>query len=152
MWNGIDVLIIKEELDMEKIKNIWFDNNRIYMRTRTNKIYSRPLEAYPELMDATTEQRNDYVIGDDGEDIRWETLDADMHISSFLETSEPKENEIGKLFAKYPWLNISEVARSLNINKSLLARYIYGISKPSEKRVAEIKDALHRFGKELLSA
>lgn len=137
---------------MEKIKNIWFDNNRIYMRTRTNKIYSRPLEAYPELMDATTEQRNDYVIGDEGEDIRWETLDADMHISGFLETSEPKENEIGKLFAKYPWLNISEVARSLNINKSLLARYIYGISKPSEKRVAEIKEALHRFGKELLSA
>lgn len=122
------------------------------MRTRTNKIYSRPLEAYPELMDATTEQRNDYVIGDDGEDIRWETLDADMHISGFLETSEPKENEIGKLFAKYPWLNISEVARSLNINKSLLARYIYGVSKPSEKRVAEIKEALHRFGKELLSA
>lgn len=122
------------------------------MRTRTNKIYSRPLEAYPELMDATTEQRNNYVIGDDGEDIRWETLDADMHISGFLETSEPKENEIGKLFAKYPWLNISEVARSLNINKSLLARYIYGVSKPSEKRVAEIKEALHRFGKELLSA
>ena len=122
------------------------------MRTQSNKTFSRPLEAYPELMNATTEQRNDYVIGDDGEDIRWESLDADMHISSFLEISEPKENEIGELLAKYPWLNISEVARSLNINKSLLARYIYGISKPSEKRVAEIKEALHRFGKELLSA
>lgn len=122
------------------------------MRTQSNKTFSRPLEAYPELMNATTEQRNDYVIGDDGEDVRWESLDADMHISSFLEISEPKENEIGELLAKYPWLNISEVARSLNINKSLLARYIYGISKPSEKRVAEIKDALHRFGKELLSA
>lgn len=137
---------------MEKIKNVWFDKNRIYMRTQSDKTYSRPLEAYPELMDATTEQRNDYVIGDDGEDVRWESLDADMHISSFLEISEPKENEIGELLAKYPWLNISEVARSLNINKSLLARYIYGISKPSEKRVAEIKDALHRFDKELLSA
>ena len=32
------------------------------------------------------------------------------------------------------------------------ARCIYGISKPSEKRVAEIKETLHRFGKELLSA
>lgn len=106
--NGIDVLMIKGGLDMEKIKNIWFDNNRIYMRTQSNKTFSRPLEAYPELMDATTEQRNDYVIGDDGEDIRWESLDADMHISSFLETSE--------------------------------------------KRVADIKEALHRFGKEFLSA
>lgn len=109
------------------------------MRTQSNKTFSRPLEAYPELMNATTEQRNDYVIGDDGEDIRWVSLDADMHISSFLETSEPKENEIGELFAKYPWLNISEVARSLNINKSLLARYIYGISKPSEKELPRSK-------------
>lgn len=132
---------------MEKIKNVWFDKNRIYMRTQSDKTYSRPLEAYSELMDATTEQRNDYVIGDDGEDVRWESLDADMHISSFLETSEPKENEIWELFVKYTWLNISEVARSLNINKSLLARYIYEISKPSEKRVAEIKETLHRFAR-----
>lgn len=137
---------------MEKIKNIWFDNNRIFMKTVSGETYSRPLEAYPELMDATTEQRNDYVIGDDGEDIRWDSIDADMHISSFLETSEPKQNEVGGLFAKYPWLNVSEVARYLDINKSLLARYIYGISKPSEKRIAEIKEALHHFGKELLSA
>ncbi len=45
------------------------------------------MEAYPELMEATTEQRNDYVISDDGEDIRWESIDADMHINSFLETT-----------------------------------------------------------------
>lgn len=38
------------------------------------------------------------------------------------------------------------------INKSLMARYIYGISKPSEKRVQQIRDALHQFGKDLLSA
>ncbi len=137
---------------MEKIKNIWFDKNRIYMRAQSGKVFSRPLEAYPELMGATAEQRNDYVIGDNGEDIRWESIDADMHISSFFEASEPQENEIGALFAKYPWLNISEVARRLNINQSLLVRYIYGISKPSEEQISEIKNVLHEFGKELLSA
>lgn len=57
---------------MEKIKTIWFDAGRIYMKTQEGKVYSRPLEAYPELKDATVEQRNDYSIGDDGEDIRWE--------------------------------------------------------------------------------
>ena len=31
---------------------------------------SRPLEAYPELEEATTEQRNDYIIVDDGRAIR----------------------------------------------------------------------------------
>ena len=41
---------------MEKIKNIWFDKNRIYMKTVSGKIYSRPLEAYPELMEATAER------------------------------------------------------------------------------------------------
>lgn len=137
---------------MEKIKNIWFDKNRIYMKAQSGKLFSRPLEAYPELMNATTEQRNDYVVGDDGEDIRWESIDVDMHVSSFLETSEPQENAIGALFAKYPWLKISEVARSLNISQSLLVRYIYGISTPSEERVSEIKNVLHEFGKELLSA
>lgn len=137
---------------MEKIKNIWFDKNRIYMKAQSGKLFSRPLEAYPELMNATTEQRNDYVVGDDGEDIRWESIDVDMHVSSFLETSEPQENAIGALFAKYPWLNISEVARSLNISQSLLVRYIYGISTPSEERVSEIKNVLHEFGKDLLSA
>lgn len=153
--NGTNALAITNNQggnDMEKIKTIWFDADRIYMKTQEGKVYSRPLEAYPELKDATVEQRNDYVIGDDGEDIRWESIDADMHISSFHEVTEPKDNEIAQMFAHYPWLNVSEVARAIGINKSLMARYIYGISKPSEKRVQQIRDALHQFGKDLLSA
>ena len=75
-----------------------------------------------------------------------------MHIASFYEVSEPKDNEIARMFAQYPWLNVSEVARAIGINKSLMARYIYGISKPSDKRIQQIRNALHEFGKELLSA
>lgn len=138
---------------MEKIKNIWFDNNRIYMRSTENSILSRPLEAYPELKDASAEQRNDFTIDEDGMAIRWETLDADMHISSFYETTEPNpQNEVAAMFNRFPWLNVSEVARAIGINKSLLARYIYGISKPSEQRVQQIREALHSFGRELQSA
>ena len=139
--------------DMEKIKNIWFDNNRIYMRSTENRILSRPLEAYPELKDASAEQRNDFTIDEDGMAIRWETLDADMHISSFYETTEPNpQNEVAAMFNRFPWLNVSEVARAIGINKSLLARYIYGISKPSEQRVQQIREAFHSFGRELQSA
>ena len=138
---------------MEKIKNIWFDKNRIYMRSTENRILSRPLEAYPELKDASAEQRNDFTIDEDGMAIRWETLDADMHISSFYETTEPNpQNEVAAMFNRFPWLNVSEVARAIGINKSLLARYIYGISKPSEQRVQQIREALHSFGRELQSA
>ena len=129
---------------MEQIKNLWFENNRIYIKTAEGRVMSRPLEAYPELMDATSEQRNDYTLEDEGRAIRWESIDADMHISSFYETTEPdKQNEVAAMFNRFPWLNVSEVARYLNINKSLMARYIYGISKPSDKRLQEIREALH---------
>lgn len=138
---------------MEKIKNLWFDADRIYMRSTEGRVLSRPLKAYPELEEATVEQRNDFMIDEDGMAIRWETLDADMHISSFYETSEPDEqNEVGAMFKRFPWLNVSEVARYLGINKSLLARYIYGISKPSEQRVQQIREAFHALGKELQTA
>lgn len=138
---------------MEKIKNLWFEGNRIYMRTTEGHLLSRPLEAYPELEEATTEQRNDFTIDEDGEAIRWESIDVDMHISSFYETSEPnKQNQVSAMFSRFPWLNVSEIARYLGINKSLLARYIYGISKPSEQRLEQIREALHDFGRELQSA
>ena len=135
---------------MEKIKNLWFEGNRIYMRSTEGNVMSRPLEAYPELLDATAEQRNDYVITDDGRAIRWESIDADMHISSFYESSEPdSHNEVAVMFQRLPWLNVSEVARAAGIHKSLMAKYIYGISKPSEKRVAQIRRTLHVFAQEL---
>lgn len=138
---------------MEKIKNIWFDENRIFMRTTEGNVLSRPLEAYPELKEASMEERNDFTIDEDRESIRWEELDADMHISSFYETSEPNTiNEVAKMFSRFPWLNVSEVARAIGINKSLLARYIYGISNPSEQRLQQIRKTLHALGTELQTA
>ena len=40
---------------METIKNLWFDGHRIFMRSSEGRVLSRPLEAYPELEEATTE-------------------------------------------------------------------------------------------------
>ena len=138
---------------MEKIKNIWFDEKRIYLKTTEGRILSRPLEAYPELKEASMEQRNDFTIDEERTAIRWEELDADMHISSFHETSEPNDqNEVAEMFKRFPWLNVSEVARAIGINKSLLARYIYGISKPSEQRLQQIRLTLHALGTELQTA
>lgn len=138
---------------MEKIKSLWFDEDRIYIRTTENRVLSRPLEAYIELQEASAEERNSFVIDSDGVSIRWEALDADMHISSFYETTEPNyHNEVAEMFNRFPWLNVSEVANAIGINKSLLARYIYGISKPSEQRLDQIRKALHEMGKELQTA
>lgn len=135
---------------MAKIQKAWFDNQRIYVLTDEGQTLSRPLEAFPILKDATDEQRNVFKIGRFGDDIRWETLDEDVHISSFYETTEPDmENEVGRLFLMFPQLNVSEMARYIGINKSLLAKYIYGMKKPSPERLAQIKAAFHSIGERL---
>ncbi len=138
---------------MEKITRLWFEGNRIYIKTDAQKVYSRPLEAFPLLLDANEQQRNDFEIGSFGDDIRWESIDEDIHISSFLEEdAEPDHsNEIARIFAMFPQLNVSEIARTIGINKSLLSKYIYGIKKPSEARKNEIIAALHKLGKELMA-
>lgn len=137
---------------METIKNIWFENERIYMLSSEDKVYSRPLEVFPVLKEASEGERMNYTVEMRGTALRWKELDEDIHISSFHKTEEPDNtNEIAQIFRRFPQLNVSEVARSMGINKSLLSKYIYGIKKPSEQRKAEIKDALHGLGKELLA-
>ena len=137
---------------METIKNIWFEGGRIYMESSEGKVYSRPLEAFPTLKDASEAERNAYTICMHGEAVRWAKPDEDIHISGFYEKEEPeRDNEIARIFNRFPQLNVSEVARSLNINKSLQAKYIYGIKKPSEERVLAIKEALHSLGRELVA-
>ena len=135
---------------MESIEKVWFDEKRIYIGTCEGNTYSRPLEAFPLLLEATPEQRLHYEIGLDGDDLRWDDIDEDIHISSFYNTEEPDpDNGIANVFKRFPQLNVSEMARTIGINKSLLSRYIYGIKKPSQKRVDEILVAIRKLGQEM---
>jgi hypothetical protein len=134
------------------IKDIWFDGGRIFMRDVAGNVFTRPLEAFPLLMEATEEQRENYEIDPQGDAIRWPQIDEDIHVSSFLEQKEPNDdNEIARIFHRFPQLNVSEVARQMGINKSLLSKYIYGIKTPSEHRRLEIINALHKLGEELMA-
>ena len=138
---------------MEKIVTVFFDGGRISIRTDSGRTFSRPLEAFPVLLDATPQQRAEYRIGQDGEDIRWEELDEDIHITSFFESSEPNpDNEIGNLFKRFPQLNVSEMARTIGINKSLLSKYIYGIKRPSAGRREQIYAAINKLGEDMVKA
>ena len=49
-------MIIKLKV-MDTIKDIWFDANRIYMKTDGGETFSRPLEAFPLLKDASDRER-----------------------------------------------------------------------------------------------
>ena len=135
---------------MEAIIKLWFDNGRIYILTDQDKTYSRPLEAFPLLFDATDQQRARYEIGLDGDDVHWDEIDEDIHISSFFDTAEPDmDNPIADIFRRFPQLNVSEVARTIGINKSLLSRYIYGIKKPSQQRTDQIIRTIRQLGRDM---
>lgn len=137
---------------MANIEKVWFDSKRIYVQTDGGETLSRPLEAFPVLKDATDKERQSFKIGRFGDDIRWENLDEDVHISSFFDTAEPNpDNEVARIFKRFPQLNVSEMARYMGINNSLLAKYIYGIKKPSESRLNQIKCAIHEIGQELIA-
>lgn len=137
---------------MEAITKVWFDEGRIYILTDQGNTYSRPLEAFPLLLDATDQQRAKYEIGLDGDDLHWDEIDEDIHISSFFDTSEPNlDNPVAEVFHKFPQLNVSEVARTIGINKSLLSRYIYGIKKPSQQRVDQIMNTIREIGRQMSS-
>lgn len=71
---------------MAKIEKVWFDANRVFVLTDKGEELSRPLEAFPVLKDASVEERMDFRIGRFGDDIRWEKLDEDVHISSLYGT------------------------------------------------------------------
>lgn len=147
---GTNIMIKMTE--NETISKVWFENDRIFMLSSQGKEYSRPLEAFPLLKEASEEERNDFSIVLRGTALRWECLDEDIHISSFYSTEEPDaSNEVAAIFRQFPQLNVSEVARGMGINKSLLSKYIYGIKKPSEERMCQIKSALHVLGEQLVA-
>ena len=137
---------------METIKKIWFEEERIFMETDSDIVFSRPLEAFPVLKSASKEDQNNFEIGQDKMDVRWSLLDEDIHINSFFEEKEPNfSNSIAETLKQFPQLNISALAVQIGINKSLLAKYIYGIKNPSKERKQQIERELHALGERLLA-
>lgn len=136
---------------MARIEKLWFENGRVFICTDQEQVLSRPLEVFPTLKDASEQERMNFQIGRFGDAVRWECIDEDIHITSFYETTEPDyNNEIAEIFSRFPQLNVSEVAKSIGIHKSLLSKYIYGVKKPSDQRKEQIKDALRTLGQQLM--
>ena len=101
---------------MKRVVKIWFEYGRIYVATNSGEIYSRPLEAFPMLEEATDDQREAWKINKFGDAIRWEEIDEDIHLSSFYATDEPDTNNvIGDVFRRFPQLNVSEIARTIGV-------------------------------------
>jgi hypothetical protein len=54
------------------------------------------------------------------------------------------------VFTEKKYLNLSELASRVGINRSLLAQYAAGIKFPSLERAQKIEEAIHDLGRDLL--
>jgi hypothetical protein len=128
------------------IEKLWFADGKIFILTNDGQQLWQSLLWYPRLLHATPEQRNNFEYDNIG--IRWEEIDEDMSVESFL-YNDPEPQGISRIFLTYPELNASAIARRIGIQQSLLASYIRGTKKPSSARENEIINAVREFGKEL---
>lgn len=94
-------------------------------------------------------EREEYVFGLDG--IHWRNLDEDVSFESFeYEDAEPSKMQ--RFFLTHKEINISEFAKLIGINPSLLRSYINGFKKPSKEREALILSYIRKIGQEYISA
>ena len=129
-----------------QIQKLWFVDEKIFILTDDGSQLWQSLLWYPRLLNATPEQRMDYEYDQIG--IRWEEIDEDMSVESFL-YDDPEPVGITRLFLTRPELNASAVARRMGIQQSLLAAYIRGSKKPSKEREQEILNTIRQIGSEL---
>ncbi len=132
-----------------KINRIWFSSDHIYGQSEDGKEYCQSLLWYPKLMHASEEERGHFTFGYDG--IHWRNLDEDISFESFAyDDAEPSAMQ--RFFLSHKEINVTEFARSLGINVSLLRNYINGFKKPSAKTENKILAHIHKLGKEMVAA
>ncbi|WP_293787477.1 DUF2442 domain-containing protein [uncultured Pedobacter sp.] len=66
---------------MENKIKVWFENNRIFIKTLKGESKSHPLSWFPKLLNASEEEREDYTISPFG--IHWEKIDEDLSFEGF---------------------------------------------------------------------
>ena len=96
------------------------------------------------LRSACAEQRAAFRLSFGG--LRWDEIDEDLSYDSVF---EPQAHPL-RGSAKFKSLNMSEVARRLGIQQSLMAAYMNGSKKPSAEREKLIREEIRKIGRELL--
>lgn len=138
-----------------KIEKVWFDAENIYILTNNGTQKSHPLRWFDRLWNATPEERELYEIGSWGDSIHWPELDEDLSLEGFFtyykDEIENEQNEVSRVFQKFPAINITRFAEQVKINRSLLASYVCNEKKPGIKNKKQIEAGLHQLGKDLLS-
>lgn len=129
------------------IKEIWFEGEYLYGKDGDGKIRRQSLLWYPKLLNATNEERAQYIMSTIG--IHWRGLDEDVSFESF-EYEEAEPTEFQRFFLTHREINIAEFAKKAGLNATLLRNYINGFKRPSEDRKTQILTQIHRLGEEFV--
>lgn len=132
-----------------KVEKVWIDDTAIYIETDDGRVFSEKFRDYPRLRYATAKQRAAFTYNNIG--IRWEGLDEDLSFEGFVRGKNNEKTVLYNVFKNQPELNVSAIARRLNIPQSIMASYLCGIKKPSANRLMEIEKAIHEIGENLCS-
>lgn len=132
---------------MEKDVKVWLTDDAVCIRTVDGREAQERFQDYPRLRYATREQLENYEADEYG--IHWESLDEDLSFEGFF--CKPATTQLYQLFMAHPELNVSAIARRLGISQSLMAQYISGKKKASERRMEQIFDEVHSIGRELIA-
>lgn len=140
-------------LTINDIDKVWFKDDMIHLKTKDGREQSMPLRWFPRLKNAKETQRNNYEMRVWG--LHWPELDEDLSYSGFFtykkDEIDTNRTEVQLLLARFPAIKISELAVIAGINPTLMRHYACGVKKPSAKRLEQIKEALHRLGRELIA-
>ena len=66
---------------MKTVSKLWFDDERIFIKTVNEEVLSQPLRFFPQLQAATEEQRKQWSESYFG--LHWDKLDEDISFESF---------------------------------------------------------------------
>jgi len=135
---------------MIKIVQIWFENNHMFGKDDQGNVYCQSILWYRRLLGASLKQLSHYELSING--IHWPELDEDISFDSFIERNNVEPSSLQAFFLTHREINLAEFAKTMGINGTLLRNYVYGWKTPSQDRINEIVEALHRFGNQLLSA
>ena len=71
-------------LNNAKAQKVWFDADKLWLLLVDGRQVSLPLDLFPTLQNAKTEERNKYELSGDGLGIHWENLDEDLYVPNLL--------------------------------------------------------------------
>ncbi len=73
---------------MFTINKVWFDGDKIFVELNDLRVIGTPINWYPNLSKATSEQRNKYELLGNGRWIHWNEINEDLSAEGFLTFSK----------------------------------------------------------------